>query len=80
MGGGGGVAGQCLQPVYQNIVSRDSSVGIATDYRLDDRGSIPGGAGNFFLRHRVQSGSGAHPTSYPMGTGGFFPGGKVAGA
>jgi hypothetical protein len=23
----------------------------------------------------VQTGPGVHPTSYPMGTGGFFPGG-----
>jgi hypothetical protein len=34
--------------------------------------SIPGG--NFSLRHRVQTGSGAHPASYQMGTGGSFPG------
>jgi hypothetical protein len=32
------------------------------------------------LLHRVQTGSGAHPASYPMGIGGSFPGGKVAGA
>jgi hypothetical protein len=38
------------------------------------------GAGNFCFRHRVQTGSGAHTVSYPMGTEGFFPGGKVAGA
>jgi hypothetical protein len=62
--------------------SRDSSVGIALGYGLDDRGSrvrLPAGAGNFSLHHRVQNGSGAHPTSYPMGTGGSFPGGKTAG-
>jgi hypothetical protein len=29
---------------------------------------------------RVQAGSGAHPASYPMGTGDSFPGGKAAGA
>jgi hypothetical protein len=29
--------------------------------------------------HRVQTGSGAHPASYPMGTGSSFPGGKTAG-
>jgi hypothetical protein len=47
---------------------------------LDDRGSIPGRGCNFFsLRHRVQNGSGSHPASYPMGTWGSFPGGKVAG-
>jgi len=36
--------------------------------------------GNFSLRHRVQTGSGAHLTSYPTGTGGSFPGFKAAGA
>jgi hypothetical protein len=36
------------------------------------------GAGNFSLHHRVQNGSGAHPASYLMGTGGSFPGGKAA--
>jgi hypothetical protein len=32
----------------------------------------------FSLLHFVQTGSGVHPTSYPMGTGGSFPGGKAA--
>jgi hypothetical protein len=32
------------------------------------------------LLHVVQTGSGAHPASYPMGTGGSFSGGKAAGA
>jgi hypothetical protein len=41
---------------------------------------FPAGAGNFFLHHRVQTGSGAHPASYPMGTRGSFPGGKNDGA
>jgi hypothetical protein len=40
---------------------------------------FPAGAGNFSLHYRIQSGSGAHPTSYPMGTRGSFPGSKVAG-
>jgi hypothetical protein len=64
------------------IKSRDSSVGIALGYRLDGRGSrfrFMAGAGNFSLHHRVQNGSEAHPASYPMGTRGFFPGGKAAG-
>jgi hypothetical protein len=63
--------------------SRDSSVGIALGYELDDRDSrvrFSAGAGNFSLHHRVQNGSGAHPASYPMGSGGSFPGGKAAGA
>jgi hypothetical protein len=63
--------------------SRDSSVGIALGYGLDDWGSrvrFLAGVGNFSLHHRVQNGSGAHPASYPMGTGSSFPGGKAAGA
>jgi hypothetical protein len=51
------------------LESRDSSVGIALGYRLDDRGSrvrFPAGIGNFSLHHRVQNGSEAHPASYPM--------------
>jgi hypothetical protein len=39
---------------------------------------FPAGAGNFSLHHLIQSGSGAHPASYPMGTRGSFPGGKAA--
>jgi len=31
----------------------------------------------FFLRHRVQNRYTAHPTSYPMGIRGSFPGDKV---
>jgi hypothetical protein len=64
-------------------VSRDSSVGIALGYGLDDGGfrvRFPARAGNFFLHHRVQNGSGAHSASYPMGTRGSIPGGKAAGA
>jgi hypothetical protein len=60
-----------------------SSVGIATGYGLDDRSSsvrFPVEAGNFPLLHRVQTGSGAHPASYPTYTGGAYPGGKAAGA
>jgi hypothetical protein len=63
--------------------SRDSLVGIALGYRLDDRGSrfrFPAGAGNFSLHHRVQNGSGAQPASYPMVTGGSFPRDKAAAA
>jgi hypothetical protein len=65
------------------VGSRDSSVGIALGYGLDDRGSrvrFPAGTGNFSLHHRVHNGSEAHPASYPRGTRGSFPGDKVAGA
>jgi len=34
------------------------------------------GAKIFSLRHRVQTGSAAHPTSYPVGTGGSSSGVK----
>jgi hypothetical protein len=57
--------------------SRDSSVGIALGYGLDDRGSrvrFPAEAGNFSLHRRVQNGSGTHPASYAMGTRGSFLG------
>jgi hypothetical protein len=37
---------------------------------------VPVGAGNFSLHHRAQTGSGAHPASYPMGTRGSFLGVK----
>jgi hypothetical protein len=66
-----------------SFVGRDSSVGIALGYGLDERGSrvrFPAGAANFSLRHRVKNGSGVHPASYPMGTRGSFPGDKAAGA
>jgi hypothetical protein len=40
---------------------------------------VPAGAGNFSPYHRVQTGSGPHPASYPMGTRGSFPGVKRPG-
>jgi hypothetical protein len=55
--------------------------GKALGYGLDDRGvRFPAGAGNFSLHHRVQTGSGAHPASYPMDARDSFPGVKAAGA
>jgi hypothetical protein len=64
------------------ILSTHISVGIATGYGLDDLMigvQFPGGAGNFSLRHHFQTGSDAYLASYPMGTGGYFPGDKAAG-
>jgi hypothetical protein len=63
--------------VTKEIGDRDSAVGIATDYGLDDRGG-PSRVKNFL--HVVQTGSGAHPTYYPMGIGISFLGGNVDGA
>jgi hypothetical protein len=38
---------------------------------------FPAGARDFSLLHSVETGSDAHPASYPMGTGGCKPGGKA---
>jgi hypothetical protein len=55
-------------------VGRDSSVGIATNYRLDGPGiESQWGGGGFSAT--VQTGPGAHPASYRMGTW-SFPGTK----
>jgi hypothetical protein len=61
------------------IFSEGSSVGIATGYGLDGRGvgvRVPVGSRIFV----VQTGSGAQPASYPIGTGCSFSRGKAAGA
>jgi hypothetical protein len=50
-----------------------------SDYGLDGRAievRSPTGA-DFSSSLCVQTGSGAHPASYPVGTGGSFPGGKA---
>jgi hypothetical protein len=80
-----GVAGRIILKMDRKEIgkSRDSSVGIALSYGLDDRSSrvrFMAGAGNFSLHHRVQNCSGAHPASYPVGTRGSFAEGKEAGA
>jgi hypothetical protein len=61
--------------------SRDSSVGIATSYGLDDRGSDfeSRWSQELSLLQIVETDYEVHPTSYPMGTGGSFPGGKRPG-
>jgi hypothetical protein len=58
-----------------NNKSRDRSVAIATVYGMDEGRvgvRVPVGL-EFSLLHVAQTGSGAHPASYPMGTGGSFP-------
>jgi hypothetical protein len=75
---------ECCTYKY-HFASKNIGVGVARSvqwlgYGLDDRGSIHGRGSDFSLPHRVQTGSGAHPASYPMGTWDSFPGGKVAGA
>jgi hypothetical protein len=58
-----------------------SVVGIATGYGLDDREVVfeSRWGQELSLLHVVQTGSGVHPASYPMGTGSPFPGVKTAG-
>jgi hypothetical protein len=48
--------------------SQDSSVGIATGWKVEFR--FPARAKYFSPFHIVQTGSGAHPASYPVGTRG----------
>jgi hypothetical protein len=53
-----------------------SSASIVSDYGLDDRTigvRSPAGAKDFSSILCVQAGSGAHPASCKMGTGGSFP-------
>jgi len=47
-------------------------------YGLDDQNSSHSRTGDFSLHHCVQTGYGAHPDSYPMGTGALPLGGKAA--
>jgi hypothetical protein len=57
-----------------------SSVSIVSGYGLDDRAIevlSPAGAKDFSSSLCVQTGSGAHPASCTVGTGGPFPGGKA---
>jgi hypothetical protein len=58
--------------------SRGSSVSIVSDYRPGQLGVwSPTEAEDFSSSLCVQTGSGAHPASCPMGTEGPFPGGKA---
>jgi hypothetical protein len=45
--------------------------------RPGNQGSIPGGGKGFSCSLCVQTGSGTHPASCTMGTGGPFPGAKA---
>jgi hypothetical protein len=63
-----------------NFHEPGSSVSIVSDYWLDDRAievRSPAGAKDFSSSLCVQTGSGAHPASCTIGTGGPFPGAKA---
>jgi hypothetical protein len=59
-------------------VSRDSAVGIATGWTTEGSEFESRLGKEFSLLHVVRTGSGVHPTSYTVGSGGSFPGGKAA--
>jgi hypothetical protein len=65
--------------ILQMIYEPGSSVSTVSGYGLDDQAigvRSPAGAKDFSSSLCVQTGSGAHPASCPMGTGGTFPGAK----
>jgi hypothetical protein len=63
---------------YIQAIGGISGAGIATGWTAGVR--FPAGARDFSLLHSIHTASGAHPASYPMGTGGSFAGCKAAGA
>jgi hypothetical protein len=66
--------------IFAGYLRRVSSGSIVSDYGLDDRVigvRSPAEAEVFSSSLCVQTGSGAHPASCTMGTGGPFSGGKV---
>jgi hypothetical protein len=70
-----------LSSKFSPVPFQLSSGSIVSDYGLDDRAigvRSPAGAKDFSSILCVQTGSGAHPASCTMGTGGPFPGGKNA--
>jgi hypothetical protein len=69
-----------LAYVWKAARSRGSSVSVVSGYGLDDRAienRFPAWAKDFSSSLGVQTGSGAHPDSCTMGTGGPFPGAKA---
>jgi hypothetical protein len=60
------------------MMTQNMQAGYLSD-KFDGPGSIPGNA-RLSLLHSVQTGSGDHAASYPMGTQASSPGGKAAGA
>jgi hypothetical protein len=69
-----------INVVDMNKMSRDSVVVIATGWPTEELEFESRQVQEFSLFHVVQTGPGAHPASYPMGTGGTFSGDKATGA
>jgi hypothetical protein len=67
--------------VYVRMLPRAQSVQrLATGWTVEVLDFESRWGQDFSLIHAVETGSGVPPTSHPMGTGGFSPGGKAAGA
>jgi hypothetical protein len=65
----------CSRSFREQFFCVNSAVGIAIGYWLGDRGfgvRVPVGQ-EFSLLQIVKTGTGANPTSYPMGTGALSP-------
>jgi hypothetical protein len=71
-----------LKPREQNVGARiaHSVYQLATGWTTEGSEFESPWCQEFSLLSVVQTGSGVHPTSYPLGTGDSFPGGKAAGA
>jgi hypothetical protein len=67
--------------VLKETNSKEIGAGIATSYRLDDGSEFESWYGQeFSLLQIVHTGSYFHSTSYLLGTGDSFSGGKAGGA
>jgi hypothetical protein len=59
----------CVYPITVSFCSMNSYEKFyEVDCSLKGRNTTPAGTGNFSLHHRVHTGPGAHPASYPIGT------------
>jgi hypothetical protein len=70
-----------LLKIFMTVLFTESSVFVAMGYRVYGRGigvRFRTGARDFSLLHSNQTGPGAYPAPFPVGTGASFHGGKSA--
>jgi hypothetical protein len=63
---------------FRSVPLIDNSVSVSTVAELR-AGRLGFDSDIFSLRHRIQTSTGAHPATSPVGIGGSFPGGKATG-